>query len=55
MCPSTSAVIKSGLQKLAPRAQKLGLVIRTYVPVGHAEKSGTYNNFRSPSGTASGT
>ena len=30
----------SGLQKLAPRAQKFGLVIRTYVPVGHAEKYG---------------
>ena len=31
----------SGLQKLAPRAQKLGLVIRTYMPIGHTEKSGT--------------
>ena len=26
--------------KLAPPAKKLGLVIRAYVPVGHAEKSG---------------
>ena len=30
----------SDIQKLAPRAQKFGLVIRTYVPVGHAEKLG---------------
>ena len=32
---------RPGLQKLAPRAQKFGLVIRTYVHLGHAEKSRT--------------
>ena len=31
----------TGLPKLAPHTQKFGLVIRTYVPIGHAGKSGT--------------
>ena len=44
----------TGLQNLAPRAQKSGLVIRAYVPVELPEKLGAQNNLRSPSGTISG-
>ena len=30
----------TSLQKLVPRAQKIGFLIRAYVPVGIAKKSG---------------
>ena len=33
-------VLAAGLQKLPPRAQKFGLVIRVYVSVKHVEKLG---------------
>lgn len=42
------------LQKLAPCTQQFRCLIRVYVFIGHAEKLGTYNNFRGPLGTTLG-